>query len=207
MTRTAPWRLASTRQLDERRLAGLDLDRAAGDALLAQHRLDEHRARVEQIAATRSVSARRSSTRAHDAAAGLRRRHVELLRDAGRLRDLDVVRAVRARRELEPAQAVVDRRERRDGRAAIVDDLALDVGRLAERVLRHEVDAARHALDEVAALGEQRQLHRLHHDRDALLDRLGDAAVLGEDREQAVAARDLRGQLELRGRLAVACRS
>jgi hypothetical protein len=86
---------------------------------------------------------------------------------------------------------------------AVVDHLALDVGRLARRRARHEVDAARQAIDEVAALREQREVELLQHDRDRLLDRLGDAAVLDQQREQAVAARDPGRQREPDQRLAL----
>ena len=162
--------------------------------MLAQRRLDDHGARASStIAATRRVAgAPVARRRAQHAAAGLRGRQVELLRDADRLRDLDVVRAVRAAGVSSngPCRRGSTRTCATDG-AAIVDDHA-GRRRPACRCVFFALKYTRagHAGDEIAALGEQRQRDRLHHDRDALLDRLGDAAVLGEDREQAVAARD-----------------
>ena len=145
-----------------------DLDLAARDAGLAQRGHDLERARR---AADRRDAQRAGGVvdRAEGAPAVLRGRDVELRRDARGLRDLDVVRAIGRWLELEAAHAVVHGGELGDHPAAVVEDLALDVGGLAERGLRREVDAARDAGDQIAALGVHLEADRLHHDRDPLL--------------------------------------
>src|SRR5262249_13804128 len=86
-----------------------------------------------------------------------------------------------------------------DDVAPFVHNLAADLGRLAERRPRLEVNRVRHAGDEVAPDGVELDLQLLEDDRDRLQDRLDAAAVVEGHRQAGVAALDPLGQLEADG--------
>ena len=96
------------------------------------------------------------------------------LGDAGGRVDAEGVGRAGAGREGERAVALVDARlgvvvQRRDGdgqRLAVLEQHAAQLGRLAQRRARLEVDAVGQPGDEVAALGEELHVELRQHQRD-----------------------------------------
>ncbi|MFO0749630.1 MAG: hypothetical protein U1F43_28765 [Myxococcota bacterium] len=84
-----------------------------------------------------------------------RQRQGEALADADRLGDLGEVAPPGGRHEGEAPEPVLQAGDLGHRRAVVVDDATAHVGRLAERILRPEVDARAEPGHEVAALGEE----------------------------------------------------
>ncbi len=116
--------------------------------------------------------------------------------DTGRLSDLQRVLAVDLRRKREPAAAFVLATELDDFLAVGVDDYASQIGRLLGRGEGLEIDAIGQARDQFAALGIQRQVHRLQEDGNRLGGGLQHAAVFDGQGQHTFAARHLLRQLE-----------
>lgn len=111
--------------------------------------------------------------------------------DARGLVERDRVRtAGLLRRERDAAAALVLGAEAREDGARPVDDAAGDVGGLALRRPRFEVEPRGEARDEVAPLGVERELHPVHHDRDGLRGGLLHAAVAHHHDEGPLAVAD-----------------
>jgi hypothetical protein len=102
------------------------------------------------------------------------------------------------RREGEGAPALVRRGKIRLGPAVGPEDAARDVRGLPALVGRLEIDPARQAPDQVAALGVELDHHAVEEDGDRLRDGFDDPAVPDHEREAAFALRDVRRQVELR---------
>src|SRR5262249_30851591 len=86
-----------------------------------------------------------------------------------------------------------------DRLASAVHNVAADVGRLIERRPRLEIDAVRHASDQLASLGVEVDEQLLERDRDRLRQRFDVAAVAEADGQAPQAAFDFLRQREADG--------
>ena len=183
------------------RLALFERDRCEGEFLLAHveadggigglRRADDH--------AHRTIGLVHRGRCAQREALGLHLRQRDRVLDARRLREHGAVGPPGLRRERQAPAALVQALERRDLGALVVDDGACDVGGFLTHRLGFEVDTARHAGNQLTALGIEREVHALQHDRQRLRGRLGDAFIGDAQGQRAHAVADGLRQVERHG--------
>ena len=193
-------------QGDDGRLAALELHGLEGELLLADVQADGGSAglRGADHDAHGPVGGVGGDGGVHADAVVLDRGECHGGLDARGLGEYRAVRATGDGREGRAATTLVHGGEGRDLAALVVDDAAGDVGRFLARGLGLEVHAARHAGDELAALGIEGEIDALQHDRQRLGGRLGDALVGNAQRERAHAVADALRQGEGHARAAEA---
>ena len=76
-------------------------------------------------------------------------------------------------------------------RLAVFEQLALEIGRLAERAAHLEIHAVAQPRHEIAAFGTKLDIQFFQHDRDGPNDRVGHGPIVELDRHRPQAALDL----------------